>query len=243
MRVHRFWFDGRCCTDFGIICSGSGTWNAPARDVTPVEIPGRNGVLLLDNGRYKNIPVAYPAFIHRRFANNAAAARAWLLAGTGYRRLEDDYHPEEYRLARFSGPLEFEAHFLNRSGEMTLEFDCKPQRYSKAGDRPIQLSQSGTSLHNPYAFTALPCITVYGSGPGNLQVGSTTVQIKALDGSLTLDSEIQDAYKIPAPGQPAQNKNNTIFAPEFPALAPGDNTVSWTGGIERVEVVPRWWTI
>ena len=52
----------------------------------------------------------------------------------------------------------------------------------------------------------------------------------ALNGWVRPDSELQNAYKIPAPGQPAQNKNSAVFAPEFPALAPGGSAVSRAGG-------------
>lgn len=211
----------------------------PARKMSRVSVPGRNGDLIFDEDAYENYIQPYDIYIsaeRTRLPDPARAVAAWLLAPAGYRRLEDSYEPDFYRMASFDGPLNLE-NILNRFGRAKLEFNCKPQRYAKAGEHAVAMSESGGTLHNPYAFTALPKITVYGSGPGNLQVGSTTAQIKAMDGSLTLDSETQDAYKG------TQNKNNEIYAPVFPALAPGDNAVSWTGGIERVEIVPRWWTL
>ena len=27
---------------------------------------------------------------------------------------------------------------------------------------------------------------------------------------------------------------------EFPVLDPGDNSISWTGAVTKVEIVPRW---
>ena len=30
---------------------------------------------------------------------------------------------------------------------------------------------------------------------------------------------------------------------EFPKLVPGSNTISFSGGITSVEIIPRWWTI
>jgi phage-related protein len=82
-----------------------------------------------------------------------------------------------------------------------------------------------------------PLITVYGAGAGTLTAGGRTVQLKSLDGWLTLDCDLQNAYKG------TQNKNNTIFAPEFPVLPPGESAVTWTGGVTRVEIIPRWWTL
>ena len=74
--MRKFWFDGHCCEEFGIVCSGSSTFAAPERDVTVVDIPGRNGTLTIDNGRYKNITITYPAAVPREFSARAAAI-AW----------------------------------------------------------------------------------------------------------------------------------------------------------------------
>ena len=52
-----FVFGGKFSKDYGLYVSGSGTFNAPERDVELVEVPGKNGSLVLDNGRFKNITV------------------------------------------------------------------------------------------------------------------------------------------------------------------------------------------
>lgn len=232
----RFWFNGRCCDEFGIVASGEHTYNAPQRDVDALQIPGVNGDLLISNKRYKNISVVYPCGIVHNFASRAEAARAWLLAPQGYCRLEDDYSPGTYRLGCFSGPVDFDMALLNRAGTADLTFTCKPQRYLKSGETPIRMPAPGT-LYNATLFDALPLISVTGDGAGSLTVDGYTVEIRALDGALTLDCELQDAYKG------TENKNNTIYAPEFPRLTPGENAVSWTGGVTGVSITPRWWTL
>ena len=230
-----FLFNGRSSEDFGICISGGQTFNAPERDVESIEIPGRSGNLTVSRNRFKNIMVSYPAFIYRNFSANAASARAWLLGTDGYCRLEDTYHPDQFRTARFSGPLDFEMRFLNYTGETTLTFDCQPQRWMKSGEQTISCTNN-SALFNAW-FPSLPLIKVSGSGTGYLHIGSYTVQILSLDGYVMLDSDTQNAYKD------TLNKNSTISAPEFPVLQPGNNTVSWSGGIQAVEITPRWWTI
>ena len=234
--MHRFWYRGHSCREFGIYASGDNAFNAPEWDHTAQSVPGRNGDLLFSEGRYKNITVAYPCFIRNKFAARAQAARQWLLMDPSYHRLEDDYSPATFRLGFFAGPIDFDMRFLNRGGETEIAFECKPQRFYKSGELPVTLAQSGAALHNP-GFAALPLVTVYGSGPGSLTVGGVTVQIKALEGSLTLDCELQDAYKG------TENKNKDILAPVFPTLPPGESAVYWTGGVQRVEITPRWWTL
>lgn len=231
----RFYFNGKSCRDFGIYVSGSGTFNAPELDVTSYEIPGRNGDLVISNGRYKNIQVAYPAFIRSNFRHNAAAARAWLLQPEGYCRLSDDYHPYEFRLARFSGPIDFDMRFMNRSGECTLTFDCKPQRFLTSGEDK-RTFESNAALRNDTLFRAKPLITVYGSGSGQITIGSTTVSFSDISEFVVLDCDIQDAYKN------TLNKNSTMTG-AFPVLDPGDNVIAFSGGVTKIEIVPRWWTL
>lgn len=229
-------FDNRRSSDYGLYISGSGAFNAPERDVEVVEIAGRNGNLILDNGRFRNITVSYPAFISGDFVRQASAARDWLCGRTGYFRLEDTYHPEFFRLARFAGPVDFEMRFQNCGGETNLHFDCKPQRFLKSGEHPISITGK-TILRNPTGHTALPLIRVYGSGNGLLFVGGSAVQVAGLDGSLTLDSDLQDAYKG------TENMNSRVSLDAFPSLPMGGTEVSFSGGISKIEIIPRWWSI
>ena len=239
--MKKFYFDGRSCADFGMIITGSGTFNAPQRDVDIVSIPGRNGDLIIDNGRYLNISAAYPVSICHDFAEKSQAARNWLMSGTGYRRLEDDYHPNHFRLAAFTGPLDFDVKALNRVGETALKFNCKPQRFLKQGEHPVALS-NGAYIHNPTNFPAQPLITIYGTGTGDVFVGGVPVQIRELVDQITLDCELQDAYRHVGDGAP-ENKNGCIYAPKFPVLQPGNNLIAYTGGITGVTIIPRWWEL
>lgn len=239
--MRKFWFGGRCSAEFGMMATGSGTYNAPERDLEMISIPGRNGDLILDNGRFRNIPVTYPISICRDFARKAEAARAWLLSETGYRKLEDEYNPDFFRLGVFKGPIDFDVSFLSRTGEASLTFDCKPQRFYRAGEHPVLLMAPG-SLWNPSGFPALPRIILYGNGSGTLTVGETVVEVKSLDGHLILDSDTQNAWRTTGNGG-IITQNGAIYAPDFPVLGKGRTPVTWTGGIETVEIIPRWWTV
>lgn len=232
-----FAFGGKSCRDFGVVCSGSGTYGAPERDVESVEVPGRSGTLLIDKGRWKNISVTYPCFIVRDFAESMAGLRAWLLSRRGYQRLEDGYDPTHYRLAQFRAALSPEVAAGGRAANFDVAFDCKPQRYLVSGETAVSMTNGGT-LTNPTLFDALPLITVTGSGAGALTVGGVVVTINSMpEETLVLDCETQDARGATA------NRNSVISAPVFPSLAPGATAISWTGDIESVSVVPRWWTL
>ena len=230
-----FVYGGKCSKDYGLYISGGGTFNAPERDVELVEVPGKNGSLVLDNGRFKNITVTYPAFIGHKFKSLSGAAREWLLRTSGYVRLEDSYNPENYRLARFGGPLDFDTRVLNRSGECNLSFDCKPQRFLTEGDFTIDVLGS-IQLFNPTPFPALPLIRVYGAS-GTLMVGDAIIQISDIPEYMDIDCELMNAYKGTV------NCNSKINAPRFPTLPAGKTGIAYDGNISHVQIKPRWWTI
>ena len=58
-----------------------------------------------------------------------------------------------------------------------------------------------------------------------------------IDGYVEIDSEQMNFYKG------AELKNDTVTGSGFPALYPGKNTISFSGGITKVSVIPRWVTL
>ena len=80
--------DGKNCSEYGVWISGGGTFNAPPRDMDTISIPGRDGDIFFDNGRFQNINVTYPAFISKRFAPRMDDFRAWLCSKYQYMKIE-----------------------------------------------------------------------------------------------------------------------------------------------------------
>lgn len=218
-----------------MVCSGSGVWDAPERDVETIEIPGRNGELTIDNGRWHNVTVSYPVFIAPPFRENAAAARAWLCRVPGYRRLEDERYPDVFRKARLTGGVEIAPTTDLRAGRATINFSCAPQRWLKCGEVPVTFTGPG-ALINPTGYEAQPLVVVYGTGSGSVIIGGSTVAISEIGGSITLDTEIQRAYSGMTP-------KDSVVSGTFPVLGEGTSAISFSGGVTRVEITPRWWTI
>ena len=242
--MHSFTFDGINSAVYGLMVSGSGTFNAPERDVTEVEVPGRNGTLTIDNGRFKNITVTYPGVMifHTRssFASQVLAVNAWLASKPGYRRLEDDYHPEYFRLARFVNGAEWETEAINSAGRANIQFDCDPRRFLKSGETAVTKTASGY-INNPTPFDALPLITVNGTGEGEIRVAGMLISISEIGGSVTLDCESWRAYHVNQGGI-ITARDDTITG-SFPALHPGRSYIRLYGGVTSVDITPRWWTI
>ena len=232
---HYLTFDGKCSRDFGVWISGGGTFNAPARDVQLVQIPGRNGDLTFDNGRYQNITVTYPAFISRGFHHRVDDFRAFICSRSSYCRLEDTYHPDEFRMALYSSGLTVQTAPRNLAGTFSLAFNCKPQRWLKMGEIPQRYSAAG-EIFNPTLYPARPLVRAYGTG--SFTINGTQVRITAADSYTDIDCDSMDAYK----GATNCNGNVVLVNGEFPEIAPGENAVT-LNGLSAIEITPRWWTL
>lgn len=146
--IHSLIFGGVNSALFNVYISGGGTFSAPQRDVEVVSVPGRNGDLIIDNGRWRNIEVRYPAFIPSGFKSNIDAFRAAICRKTGYQRLEDTYHPDEYRLGMLSSGIDPSTKYMNQAASMDLVFNCKPQRFLKSGETAnLSLASTGSAQY------------------------------------------------------------------------------------------------
>ena len=159
-------FNGESSKNYGVYITGSGAYDAPKRDVEMITIAGRNGSFPLDHGRFENIEVTYPAGIfgvdEEDFADAISNFRNMLCSAKGYCRLEDEYNPDEYRLAIYKSGLEVEPTAL-KAGEFEITFECKPQRFLKSGETPITIGAS-TVVTNPTRFESSPEVRVKGYG-------------------------------------------------------------------------------
>lgn len=234
------WYAGKCSEDVSVRVEyyPGRTWPAKKQDSS--DVPGRNGALLDVQGNFfANYTQSYDIYISAEapgLAQVLPKVADWLLGPVGYQRLEDDYFPAIYRLAAFEGPIDI-ANTLGHFGRASIKFNCQPQSWLKTGENPITLTEPG-SLANPTAFTALPLITVTGTGAGVLTVGSIEVEINSNPGQIILDSSLMDATD-----PQGDNLNAVINAPIFPQLGAGLTPVSFSGAISCVQIIPRWWTV
>ena len=185
-------FDNVNSLDYGVHINGEGVYNAPERDVEMISIPGRDGDYALDHGRFHNIDVTYPAGIgeisQTDFADKISAFRNALASRRGYCRLEDDYHPDEFRMGVYKSGLEASPVMYNRAGEFDLVFNCKPQRFLKSGEQRTEFTQDGT-INNPTLFESKPLLELYGYGTLNVNGSEITLHNEPL-GHIILRNDI-----------------------------------------------------
>ena len=231
-----FTFGSVTSRTFGVYISGSGAFNAPARDYEYIEVPGRSGDLVINNKRLRNIDLVYPAFITSSLSSNISGLESALLSQIGYQRLTDSYHTSEFRLATFEGPLDVTPIKKLSAGEFEILFRCKPQRFLTSGESTTTLTSTG-SISNPTLFDSKPQIVV--TGYGELGVGGQTITISNQYTSVTIDSDIGDCYS----GSDNANPYVTFSDDQFPVLKPGSNAITLDATITKVVITPRWWTL
>lgn len=205
-------------------------------------IPGRNGELHASDGTFENYIQPYECYFHGEYPTPkmAHAIKSWLASAGGYRRLQEVYDKEHFRLAVFSGPMDI-ANILNQYGRCTVNFNCAPQSFLVSGENTVIFTAAGI-LRNPTEFEAKPVIRVFGTDAGELHVNGVTVRIDAFSHPIIIDCEAQNAYSE-AEGNAVINQNGNIYAIPFPVLSAGENTIEFEGGITKVEITPRWWEL
>lgn len=180
MLMHNYFiFNGIDSSRYGIRLSKPSVFGAPERDQDVIGVPGHNGDVINDNGRWKNRTETYECSIVHNFKDNFNAFREAILAEPGYHRLEDTYNPDEYYIAALSGAIEPNYSPKQDSGSFKLTFTRKPQRWLKSGEIEIErinLFPNALDLYNPTKYEAHPLIKVNCGSTDSitiLYVGST----------------------------------------------------------------------
>lgn len=246
-----FYLDGIDAQSAGIQLQAPIEFSEAIPVVKAQTIPGRNGDLIRETGSYKNRSGSASCFCLQKDVEKAiSAAGRFLMGKRGYRRLETSDDPDHYWMARVKNSPRI-AQRMRTIAPFEIDFDCKPQRFLKSGQKTITipaqlLANSNYVIHNQYGFDALPIIKIFPNGttPIYLTINGKDVMISELpDGEncIILDSETQNAYNENG------NRNNYVKIDEFPVLKNGENTIvdmfSSTDRLNHIEIIPRWWEL
>lgn len=268
-------FNGTSSTDFGINIEEYPAFVSSKRRGEVYQIAGQNGSEVSEDGTFENYTQTYKVNIKEGDQRHAhlrcSDVAAWLLSSSGYCRLEDGFQPEFFRLARFAGPLNIEQ-IMGEYGESPLEFDCKPERYLKSGEKAVtllehvDLTQAGnrvasSKINNPTRFVAAPLIRVTGTGSFRLEAGfsgstPSWLEIKLSDDStprtVIIDCKSYAIQMVTVAPITIDASNRVTYLtkyPTLPKLQPGENRIDVSGYyvgnpgvIEKFEIIPRWWT-
>ena len=227
---------------------GEGQYSAPTRSVDFIEVPGRNGDLLIDNGNYTNTKAVYRVIITKNVMENVDRLKYLLYSQKGYQKLYDSDLKGFYRMACFCGGFDLSS---VQGGVVYIEFDCKPYKYDINGEKPIVFDLTKTDqcdVYNPYFEESHPIIKLYGGEGAIYWPDRGEVQITDRgEGHIIIDTDALDAYSFKEPGNESSekvNRNKDVSDLDL-YLKPGDTSIliDQDAGWHTLEIVPRWVTI
>ena len=233
MRSYFIW-RGQDSRDWGIYLKAPAPIIRAKERVTSVVIPGRAGSyhILEGDGILDTCLQSIVARVPQAAIDRGALS--WL-SGSGY--LTFSTLPDRRQQARLINQVQLQKLSYNLGWfEGTLAWECQPYKELLHEPTDVLLS-SGSALKNLGDVPERPLFTVTGSGDFALTVNGETFTITGItaeQGGAVIDC---DACEV---STPAGELITIQSAGAFPELAPGVNSVSWTGsGITQVTALRR----
>lgn len=235
----KIFFGGGYSDEFGVYVEEPPSYTWPEYAYTHHEAYGKNGDILIDPKRFKNVTRKYKlsAYDYSDYYSVAKKVSEWLHRerSSRYVRLEDSYEPDIYRLAVYEESSDLE-NILATAGKCEIEFNCKPQKFLNSGDVPIDILASGQVINNPTSYASSPLIRIY--GVGKVFINDAEIEVLKSFNNVTFDAESYNAFDVSG-----RTMNWCIYTEDIIELKPGNNVITTEGDIFNLSITPRWWTV
>lgn len=198
----------------------------PARRVSIAEIDGKDGDISEFKGYSaydKNISIGLTK------GYNIDQIINWL---NGSGRLILSNEPDKYYEAEINNQIDFDR--LGRFKTATIKFHVQPFKYKLNEEKQILeiTDQTNFNVTNHGLIESKPIITLYGSGIVEVLLNNISIfTINIDDEYVTIDTIKEDAYRN---GILKNRLMNGDF--ENIRLQSGQNIISWTGNLTKIEV-------
>lgn len=237
-----FKFDGVDSKNLGIYLTGTRPYPSPERDVTLVDVLGRDGSVVIDNQRFKTVD--YPIDVIVEPTQNSIwdrkttlkttfnAISYWLKGKPGWRDLIFSDEPNFTYQA-----MVVESYSLERAltyyGQGTINFKVQPYKLTNNRVTTVNVGIQGQKITVP-TTKQLP-VDVHIEGSGDVMIlldGFAWILIKDLDGYIDIEGDTGEVYK----GQLPQYEKFTNLYEGLPYLFNGDNYISWKGNVTKLVI-------
>lgn len=240
-----FEFNGHKSIDKNLYLLNEMELTIPESDLRFDEVDGRQGAIIYDNEREKDIIKTFPMELRKEAGKSlfqqVREITHWLKEPKRYSRLLFSEDPEYF----YEGIFHSQVRILDRwrdHFDVALPFRCKPVMFRLDGQTAVSIL-SGRTLENPESIPSLPIIQFRYSGTADATLTINGRQFRILRaagaGLITIDSELGTAYR-----DGIANISNAILMQSdgyhVPELRPGANTISFTTQITQMTITPRW---
>ncbi len=226
------WFEwnGAKCTQYGIHVVSQSVIIRPSERATFTPVPGRSGTLTTLEGAdvYDDIIISVECIIEN--LNSLDALMGWL-RGDG--KVTFANRQGGFYYARIVNQISFEQILRGHPHRtFAVNFRCQPFFYL-SGISNITVTSSGTIVNNPGNVFSEPVLQVTLSSNASIVVGATYFELLGIAGTVTIDTPLMETYMN------YTSKNNNMSG-DYPELLPGNNIISWTGGVSKIVITPNW---
>lgn len=198
---------------------------SPKRRDEAITISGRHGTLTATDGTFEPY-ILQAEFIAKDLSKTDKICSHF--KGEGDLIFSDNLD-RKYK-ARVNNQIEF-SRIIRSLKRFAVEFEVQPFMY-EAAPSLLTLTEP-TSILNIGTFESEPIITIYGQGDITLTINNLNLILNGIDGKITINSEILNAYSG------ALLLNNKMSG-DFPNFSVGENIISWTGSVMKLEIMPNW---
>lgn len=246
------WFEwnGVKCTEYGMHVLRQPSYIRPAERISTITIPGKSGSLTFLEGEdiYDDITMACTCVIDDPYetVNDTKVSRiekicAWL---RGYGKVKFAEDSDGYYEARVMNQISFEKVVAgNPHRSFSVQFQCKPFKKLDSGNIVQTITTSPSQLINKGNIPSEPILKVYGTAEGNIMCGSSSMIINSFTdiSYIILECEAKKAY-CGSRGDATDPLKllGTRVTGEWLKIPAGNSYLSFTGGITKIEVTPRW---
>lgn len=194
--------------------------------------PGRNGELWMGEECYNPVPIKLQCRTRKSKRNDISG---WLNKSGN---LRFSSAPGFEFKGRISKQIEFKQITADSDAlvEFTVQITLQPFGYVYPAKPAQEITTSGGTITNPGTAYSQPEIKVTGNGEITLVVNGYSIDVRNLTDGVIIDCELLDTFNLTKTAL----FNGDVVMDEFPVLRPGENIITWTGSVTKVEITPRW---
>ena len=201
------------------------------KQIETISIAGRNGTLTKELGFFdRNITVNFNFKTRNRDDNMSKKIRNITSLLLNAKKISFTDDKEVYYKVKAVSVSDIER-TLRMLGSFSVTFTVDPFAYYNLYSKILLTNHS--KIYNIGTYESEPCIKVFGTGNVTLNINNKELILKDINGYIEIDTELKETFKDNV------SKNDKKVG-EYPSFVVGENMISWSGNVTKIEIEPRW---